>query len=216
MKLDRFLASSQQFWQTLNQVNRHNIGSAPRSVQAVVIALVVSVIAMVAWLALISPSQTKRSALMSQEQSLMDEFIRSHRQLQVIEPKKAQLESESQALDAKLAQVPKSAPMTQIISMIHTQADQAGVQVLSATVQPMIRSSAPMIERPMMVVATGDYHALGRWLMVLDDSEYLLTMGDYELTADGSSNRLRLTMRLITYQVNDQYDAAKTAQGAGQ
>lgn len=204
MKMDNLRLSSQRFWRTLNQVNRHNIGSAPSSVQAVVIALVVCVMAIVVWLVLISPSMTKRSALMSQERVLIDDFARSYQQLRLLETRKSQLTEESQALDARLAQVPKSAPMTEIISMIHTQASQASVQVQSATVQPMDKTQAHIIERPMMVVATGDYHALGRWLVAIDSSEYLLTMGDYELVADGASNRLRLTMRLVSYQANNQ------------
>lgn len=194
------MASVRRFWDELNQINIHTIGQAPKAIQLTVLALGVLLMAIFAWLLLISPSLKKLSAAKSHEQTLIREFADKYQQTHEFETINQTLLAQNTRLQTMLEQLPKSAPMTQIVGMINTQAQQAGVQVIGASVQAGSEQDY-YTERPIAVRAMGSYHAIGRWLFELSNSQYLLTVHDFDVqAADG--NRLNFTAVLKTYQAN--------------
>lgn len=193
-------AALKQFWEQLNQINLHNIGQAPRAVQLTALALGVLLISVFAWLLLISPSLQKLSAAKSQEQTLIREFADKYPQTHEFEALNQLLLTQNTRLQLVLEQLPKSAPMTQIVGVINTKAQQAGVQVIGASVQAG-SEEAYYTERAIAVRAIGSYHAIGRWLFDLSSSPYLLTVHDFDIQASGG-NQLNFTAVFKTYQAN--------------
>ncbi len=187
-----------ELWQSLNQVNRHNIGTAPRQVQMVVMALVVMAVLVFVWGLLIAPSYQRLNAAQSQEATLIAQYHDTHRQVQAYEVSRLAMMAEQNKRQAKLDALPKSAPMTQIVGMLNTKAQLQGVSVVSATVQA-VSEQAYFDERAIQVVATGSYHQLGQWLTDVANSGYLLGLRDFELRYD-SSTQLRLNAQMIAYQ----------------
>lgn len=187
-----------ELWQSLNQVNRHNIGTAPRQVQMVVIALVMMAVLVFVWGLLIAPSYQRLNAAQSQEATLIAQYHDTHRQVQAYEVSRLAMMAEQNKRQAKLDALPKSAPMTQIVGMLNTKAQLQGVSVVSATVQA-VSEQAHFDERAIQVVATGSYHQLGQWLTDVANSGYLLGLRDFELRYD-SSTQLRLNAQMIAYQ----------------
>lgn len=90
--------------------------------------------------------------------------------------------------------------MSEIIGMINTKAQAVNVQVVSASVQAG-REQDYYTERPIVVSATGDYHALGRWLLELSEANHLLTVHDFDLKA-GLNHQLMMIVQMKTYQAN--------------
>lgn len=187
-----------ELWQSLNQVNRHNIGTAPRQVQMVVIALVMMAVLVFVWGLLIAPSYQRLNAAQSQEATLIAQYHDTHRQVQAYEVSRLAMMAEQNKRQAKLDALPKSAPMTQIVGMLNTKAQLQGVSVVSATVQA-VSEQAHFDERAIQVVAIGSYHQLGQWLTDVANSGYLLGLRDFELRYD-SSTQLRLNAQMIAYQ----------------
>lgn len=206
-----YQASMAEFWQKLNQVNRHNIAQAPKSVQTVVLMLIIAVLAIFAWLVLISPQYDRLTAAHSQQLRLIDEFAQSHRQLGQFDATRQRLIDENTKLQARLSQLPVSAPMTQIVSELQSQAAMHQVRIQSASVQAM-HMTPNVTERPIAVVATGSYHDLGQWLFALTQLPFLLAVSDFEITAE-QGGRLRLTMTVLTFQANPK---AQDMQAKGQ
>ena len=90
--------------------------------------------------------------------------------------------------------------MSEIIEMINTKAKAVNVQVVSASVQAG-REQDYYTERPIAVSATGNYHALGRWLLELSETNHLLTVHDFDLKA-GLNRQLMMVVQMKTYQAN--------------
>ena len=190
----------QSFWYELNQVNRHTIAQAPKYIQRTVLGLIVMIIGIFGWLVAILPSIQKLSAAQSQEAALIDEFATKYHEAQQFDHLSHQVMQNNAQLENQLNALPRTAPMSEIIGMINTKAQAVNVQVVSASVQAGSEQDY-YTERPIAVSATGDYHALGRWLLGLSDSGYLLTMHDYDLQA-GLDRQLMLIIQMKTYQAN--------------
>lgn len=193
-------ASLKDFWHQLNQINIHTIGQAPKAIQLTVLALGLLLIGIFAWLILISPSLQKLSAAKSHEQTLIREFADKYHQTHEFETLNQDLLAQNTRLQSRLEQLPKSAPMTQIVGVINTKARQAGVQVIEASVQAG-REQAYYTERPIAVRAIGSYHAIGRWLFDLSGSDYLLTVHDFDIQAT-DDHRLNFAAVFKTYQAH--------------
>lgn len=198
--MNNFVYQLQSFWYELNQVNRHTIAQSPKYIQLTVLGLIVMIIGIFGWLLAILPTIQKLNAAQSQESALIDEFaMKYHEALQfdhfnhLLIQKNTQLENQLNAL-------PRTAPMSKIIEMINTKAQAVNVQVVSASVQAG-REQDYYTERPIAVSATGDYHALGRWLLELSDASYLLTVHDFDLKA-GLNRQLMMVVQMKTYQAN--------------
>ncbi|MFB6348873.1 type 4a pilus biogenesis protein PilO [Moraxella sp. ZJ142] len=193
-------ANWQNFWQELRQINHHNIATAPKAIQGTVLALLALLLILFAWLFLLAPNLQKRNAAKSQEQVLIAEFADKYQKVQQFDELERQLLAQNTALIDRLDKLPRRAPMTEIVSMINTQAQAVGVQIMGATVQAG-REQEYYTERPIAVRAMGNYHALGKWLLALSNSGYLLTVHDFEIQAQ-TDNRLLLSMQIHTYQAN--------------
>lgn len=190
----------QSFWYELNQVNRHTIAQAPKYIQLTVLGLIVMIIGIFGWLVAILPSTQKLSAAQSQEAALIDEFATKYHEAQQFDHLSYQVMQNNAQLENQLNALPRTAPMSEIIGMINTKAQAVNVKVVSASVQAGSEQDY-YTERPIAVSATGDYHALGRWLLGLSDSGYLLTVHDYDLQA-GLDRQLMLIIQMKTYQAN--------------
>lgn len=212
MKVSDRADALKQFWEQLNQFNIHSIGQAPRAVQLTALALMILLIGVFAWLLLISPSLQKLSAAKSHEQTLIREFADKYPQTHELEALSQSLITQNTRLQQLLEQLPKSAPMTQIVGMINTKAQQAGVQVVGASVQAGTEAEY-YTERPIAVRAIGSYHAIGRWLFELSSSPYLLTVHDVDIQAS-ERNLLNFTAVFKTYQANK--SAKPAAQSAAE
>lgn len=197
----------QQFWQNLNQVNRHNIGTASNKIKLTVIALMAAMVGVFGWLLILSPSMQNLLAAKSQEQVLIDEFADKYKQTQKFDLLSQQLLEQNTALQNKLQALPRQAMMTQIVGMINTQAQKSGVKIISASVQAGSEQQY-YTQRPILVQAMGDYHALGRWLFELLQSEYLLTVQDFKLVAS-TNHQLEINMQIYTYQANKKPNVSK-------
>lgn len=186
-----------QFWQQLRTLNKDNIADAPKAVQAAFGLLLVLLIFLMSWLIVLSPLLDRLHAKRQQEQQLLQTYQHAYQQSLHLPTYQAWQADQQQSLSMQLRALPKSAAMTAIIGQIKQQADQQGVQIISASMLPMVEQ-AWYIKRPINVMAQGDYHALGRWLTSLAKSEQLITMHDFELSQNGQSNQLRITLH--TYQ----------------
>lgn len=187
-----------QFWQQLRTLNKDNIADASKSVQAVFGLLLVLLILLMGWLFLLSPLLDRLHAKRQQEQQLLQTYQQAYQQSLHLPTYQAWQNEQQQSLSMQLRALPKSAAMTVIIRQIKQQADQQGVQIISASMLPMIEQ-ALYIKRPISITARGDYHALGRWLTALAKSEQLITLHDFELLKDEQGNQLRITVH--TYQM---------------
>ncbi|OOS06592.1 type IV pilus assembly protein PilO [Moraxella cuniculi DSM 21768] len=189
-----------RFWQKLKQVDRHNIAEADSSVQWTVLLILLLIVGTFAWIGLIAPSTNKLKAVRSQEQVLLQQFAEKYEAGKQYEAVREQLIKQNELLENELAKLPRSAPMTQIVAMINAKAEDAGVQIISAKVQAG-REQEYYTQRPIAVSAVGRYHALGRWLFALAESEYLLTVQNVSLQAQ-ADNRLVFDAEFITYQAS--------------
>lgn len=187
-----------QFWQQLRTLNKDNIADASKTVQAVFGLLLVLLILLMGWLFLLSPLLDRLHAKRQQEQQLLQTYQQAYQQSLHLPTYQAWQTEQQQSLSMQLRALPKSAAMTVIIGQIKQQADQQGVQIISASMLPMIEQ-ALYIKRPISITARGDYHALGRWLTALAKSEQLITLHDFELLKDEQGNQLRITVH--TYQM---------------
>lgn len=211
MKVSDRADALKQFWEQLNQINIHSIGQAPAAVQLTALVLMVLLIGVFAWLLLISPSLQKLSAAKSHEQTLIREFADKYPQTHELEALSQSLITQNTRLQLLLEQLPKSAPMTQIVGTINTKAGQVGVQVVGASVQAGTEA-VYYTERPIAVRAIGSYHAIGR-LFELSSSPYLLTVHDIDIQAS-ERNLLNFTAVFKTYQANK--SAKPAAQSAAE
>ncbi len=200
-------------WQSLNQVNRHNIGTAPRQVQMVIMALVVLAVLVFAWGLLIMPSYQRLNAAQSQETTLIAQYQQTYQQAQAFEASRLAMMDEQAKRQAKLDALPKSAPMTQIVGMLNTKAQMHGVSIDSATVQA-VSEQTHFDERTIQVVATGSYHQLGQWLTDVANSGYVLSLRDFDLRYE-SSDRLRISAMLIAYQAKKPESTAANSDTQG-
>lgn len=188
------------FWQKLKQVDRHNIADADSSVQWAVLLILLLIVGTFAWIGLIAPSTKKLEAVRSQEQVLLQQFAEKYEAGKQYEAVREQLIKQNELLENELAKLPRSAPMMQIVAMINAKAEDAGVQIISAKVQAG-NEQEYYTQRPIAVSAVGRYHALGRWLFALAESEYLLTVQNVSLQAQ-ADNRLVFDAEFITYQAS--------------
>ncbi|VEG12783.1 type 4a pilus biogenesis protein PilO [Moraxella cuniculi] len=189
-----------RFWQKLKQVDRHNIADADSSVQWAVLLILLLIVGTFAWIGLIAPSTNKLKAVRSQEQVLLQQFAEKYEAGKQYEAVREQLIKQNELLENELAKLPRSAPMTQIVAMINAKAEDAGVQIISAKVQAGSEQEY-YTQRPIAVSAVGRYHALGRWLFALVESEHLLTVQNVSLQAQ-ADNRLVFDAEFITYQAS--------------
>lgn len=198
--MNNFVYQLQSFWYELNQVNRHTIAQSPKYIQLTVLSLIVMIIGIFGWLLVILPTIQKLNAAQSQESALIDEFATKYHKAQQFDHLSQQVIQKNTQLENQLNALPRTAPMSEVIEMINTKAQAVNVQVVSASVQAGSEQDY-YTERPIAVSVTGDYHALGRWLLELSDSGYLLTVHDFDLKAD-LNRQLMMIVQMKTYQAN--------------
>ncbi|AXT95301.1 type IV pilus inner membrane component PilO [Moraxella catarrhalis] len=198
--MNNFVYQLQSFWYELNQVNRHTIAQSPKYIQLTVLGLIVMIIGIFGWLLAILPTIQKLNAAQSQESALIDEFATKYHKAQQFDHLSHQVIQKNTQLENQLNALPRTAPMSEIIGMINTKAQAVNVQVVSASVQAG-REQDYYTERPIAVSATGNYHALGRWLLELSEAKHLLTVHDFDLKA-GLNHQLMMIVQMKTYQAN--------------
>lgn len=129
-----------QTWRELNGLTLDNLGAAPRWLKVLLLALCVLFIGVFGWMLLIKPIKLERSAMMTQEQTLISQYAQKYAKAQQL----SAIENQTQILNRDLATIievlPTTLNMGLIVEQLHAVAMRTGTKIVDVKTQSEVES----------------------------------------------------------------------------
>jgi type IV pilus assembly protein PilO len=209
----------------LRNTDFSDLGNAPGSVRALILALVVVLILVAGFFLLIRDKKDELAQEGLQEKALMSDFEYKQQKAANLEAYEQQLADMQELLETMFRQLPSKTEMDKLLVDVSQTALGAGIDV--QLFEPQAEGFKDFYaERPINVRMLGDYHQFGEFVsgVAALPRVVILTMHDISLTRakanqsrfGDSEGRLVLEGRVKTYRYVDEDEVAERAAEAGQ
>ncbi|AWY21631.1 hypothetical protein DQF64_03390 [Moraxella bovis] len=199
----------------VNSLNGQNYGSAPLPVKIFILAMMLAIILVLAWLLLISKKLDEIKQAENQQVGLLESYKEKEskaRHLQAYEAQVAQMETDFADL---LAQLPIDTRVPELVDGINMVGSGSGVRFQDISVQPEVEQEF-FIEQPIQIIGLGDYHQFGSFVSGIAALPRIITMHDFEIKNPQPSldrmPELQLVLQTKTYRAKDDVDLNATAE----
>ncbi|STY90054.1 type 4a pilus biogenesis protein PilO [Moraxella bovis] len=206
---------SKKFMAEVNSLNGQNYGSAPLPVKIFILAMMLAIILVLAWLLLISKKLDEIKQAENQQVGLLESYKEKEskaRHLQAYEAQVAQMETDFADL---LAQLPIDTRVPELVDGINMVGSGSGVRFQDISVQPEVEQEF-FIEQPIQIIGLGDYHQFGSFVSGIAALPRIITMHDFEIKNPQPSldrmPELQLVLQTKTYRAKDDVDLNATAE----
>ena len=211
------------FFSDLQNLDKNNVGGWPQSVKIFFTALVLVVVLLVGWYFFVSDQQDSLNTLVSQEDSLKQEFSTKQAKSVNLEALEQQLNEMQDMLRQLLRQLPSKTEMPELLIDISQTAQAAGLE--SDLFVPGAETPKDFYaEKPIALKFTGTYHQFGTFISGVASLPrvVILTLHDVSLTpkaptkaGTAGTGQLVLEGTVKTYRyLDDEESAAATKAGA--
>lgn len=209
----------------LRNTDFSDLGNAPGSVRALILALAVVLILVAGFFLLIRDKKDELAQEGLQEKALMSDFEYKQQKAANLEAYEQQLADMQELLETMFRQLPSKTEMDKLLVDVSQTALGAGIDV--QLFEPQAEGFKDFYaERPIIVRMLGDYHQFGEFVsgVAALPRVVILTMHDISLTRakanqsrfGDSEGRLVLEGRVKTYRYVDEDEVAERAAEAGQ
>lgn len=202
---------SKKFMAEVNSLNGQNYGSAPLPVRIFILALMLALIAFLAWMLLISKKLEEIKGAEAQQVTLLEEYKTKEskaRHLKAYEEQVAKMESDFAGL---LNQLPKDTRVPELVDGINMVGSGSGIRFQNISVQPEVTQEF-FIEQPIQIIGLGDYHQFGSFVSGIAALPRIITMHNFEIKNPQPSldrmPELQLVLQTKTYRAKSAEEVA--------
>lgn len=204
---------SKKFMAEVNSLNGQNYGSAPLPVKIFILALMLALIAFLAWMFLISKKLDEIKSAEAQQVTLLEEYKTKEskaRHLKAYEEQVAKMEEDFAGL---LNQLPKDTRVPELVDGINMVGSGSGIRFQNISVQPEVTKEF-FIEQPIQIIALGDYHQFGSFVSGIAALPRIITMHNFEVKNPKPSldrmPEIQLVLQTKTYRAKSAEESAAT------
>ena len=188
-----------QFMQQWNTLDPQNYGGWPYAIKITIWIFIILLICIMGYLILIQPKIEEIENARGQEANLLEEFRKKESKLRNLEQYQKQLHSIQENFNQQLEQLPKETEISGLVEDINITGVNAGLKFKHILLEPEIKQEF-MIEQPISIEATGDYHAFGSFVSAIALLPRIVTLHDFTVTA-GQNPKQMAGIPLITYAI---------------
>jgi len=203
--------TANEFFDELRALNQHNIGSWPMWAYAgAVVILSALIIGLGTWYVLI-PKSEELTQVISQEQTLRDEFERKQKKVANLDAYKQQLAEMQDTFGALLRQLPSQTEVPNLLNDISQTRLASGLEEELFKPRPEIKKDFYAI-LPNDLVVTGSYHELGNFVSGVAALPRIVTLDNVNITPVNSKDggdELRMSVIANTYRYLDEDEVSE-------
>lgn len=211
--------SLQDFLDQFKSLDANNYGSWPRVVQWTSWIFITLFICILGYFVLIVSVLEDTSTANSQETNLLNEYQQKDSKLRNSQNYSKQLDTMRSNFDEQLQQLPKESEIAGLVEDINRTGVKAGLQFKNIRLEGEIKQDF-VVEQPITIEATGDYHAFARFLSDIAVLSRIVTIQDFSISAVDAKNgkvevpELNYLIKAKTYRYLGDPHAVNTASHA--
>lgn len=189
----------ERFFQQFNTLDPNNYGSWPFSVKVTCWLFIILLIGAFGYFVAIQPKLDAISNARAQEQNLLNEFREKDSKLRNLQQYQVQLQEMQANFNQQLEQLPKETEIPGLVEDINVSGVNAGLKFKNIRLEPEIRQEF-FIEQPIVIEATGDYHAFGSFVSSIAALPRIVTLHDFDISASVNEEK-KTDIPQITYNL---------------
>lgn len=192
-----------KFWNSVNSLNAENYGSAPLPVKIFVVAMMVAILAVLAWIVLISKKLDEIKAAEAEKVTLLQTYKEKESKARHLEEYKDQVVQMEADFAELLNQLPKDTRVSELIEGINMVGNGSGLRFQDITVEKEVEQEF-FIEQPIKITSIGEYHQFGDFVSGIARLPRIITMHDFEVKNQQPNlsvmPQLQLVLQTKTYR----------------
>lgn len=189
----------EKFFQQFNTLDSQNYGNWPNSVKVTCWLFILALIAAIGYFLAIKPKLDAIATARAQEQRLLTEFKEKDSKLRNLQQYQAQLMQMQANFEQQLEQLPKETEIPGLVEDINISGVKAGLKFKNIRLESEIKQEF-LVEQPIVIQATGDYHAFGTFVSAIAALPRIVTLHNFEITATENKEK-RAEVPVVNYQV---------------
>ena len=170
-----------QTWiRQLKTLDLNCYGSWPFSIQWICWILIFILVMILGYVIVICPQIDAIEQAQSQRQQHLKALREQKNQIQQLQQYQAQLQDMETLFQQQLVQLPQQTELPQLVDDMSHIAQQVGLKLKQIGLEPEIKQ-ALLIEQPIHIEATGDYHAFGAFSSGIAALSRIVTLHDFTI-----------------------------------
>lgn len=189
----------EKFMQQWNTLDTKNYGGWPYAVKITIWIFIILIISILGYLLLIKPKMVEIENARGVEDNLLEEFRKKESKLRNLRQYQSQLQMMQANFNQQLEQLPKETEISGLVEDINITGVKSGLKFNNILLEPEIKQEF-LIEQPISIQATGDYHAFGSFISAIAVLPRIVTLHDFVVTA-GQDPKQVAGIPKITYEI---------------
>lgn len=189
----------EKFFQQFNTLDMNNYGGWSLSVKITCWILIMMMVGLLGYFLAIKSKLEDISNAQAQEQNLLNEFRQKDSKLRNLQQLQTQLQEMEANFNQQLEQLPKETEIPGLVEDINVSGVNAGLKFKNIRLEPEVKQEF-FIEQPIVIDATGDYHAFGSFVSGIAALPRIVTLHDFEIVATENKEK-KSDIPQITYNV---------------
>ena len=189
----------EKFMQQWNTLDTKNYGGWPYAVKITIWIFIILIISILGYLLLIKPKMVEIENARGKEDNLLEEFRKKESKLRNLRQYQSQLQMMQANFNQQLEQLPKETEISGLVEDINITGVKSGLKFNNILLEPEIKQEF-LIEQPISIEATGDYHAFGSFISSIAVLPRIVTLHDFIVTA-GQNPKQAAGVPKITYEI---------------
>ena len=173
----------EKFIQQWNTLDTQNYGGWPIAVKVTVWTFIILFISILGYILIIKPKIQEIDIALGQERNLLEEFQQKESKFRNLQQYQQQLQMMQVNFNQQLEQLPKETEIPGLVEDINITGIKSGLKFNNILLEPEIKQEF-LIEQPISIAATGDYHAFGTFVSGTAVLPRIVTLHDFVVTSE--------------------------------
>lgn len=178
----------EKFFQQFSTLDSNNYGSWPLSVKITCWIFIFLIVCAIGYFLAIKPKIDAIELSEVQEQNLLTEFKEKDSKLRNLQQYQEQLQQMEMNFTEQLQQLPKETEIPNLVEDINLTGVSSGMKFKNIRLEPEVAQEF-LIEQPITIETTGDYHSFGRFISAIAALPRIVTLHDFVITANENKDK---------------------------
>ncbi|ALH94990.1 type 4a pilus biogenesis protein PilO [Acinetobacter equi] len=189
----------EKFMHQWNTLDPQNYGGWPIAVKMTICCFILLLISILGYLVIIKPKILEIENAQGLERNLIEEFRKKESTLRNLLQYQQQLQEMQISFNQQLEQLPKETEISGLVEDLNITGINSGLKFNNILLEPEIKQEF-IIEQPISIEATGDYHAFGTFVSQSAVLPRIVTLHDFVVTT-GQNEQKTTAIPRITYSI---------------
>lgn len=186
-----------------NDLDINNIGSWPTAIKVILMVVLLSAVVGGGYFYYLTDKQETLARSQTKEVNLRKDYENKREQAANLDAYRKQKQEMEATFGALLRQLPSDTEVPGLLEDITRTALDNDLTIESIDLKPERRTEF-YVELPINIVVEGDYHKLGSFVSGVANLSRIVTLHDFVVAPQGSSQELKMTIMAKTYRYLDE------------